>query len=156
MSSLSNESRYLLKQRDVTHERLDGEVIAVNLLTGRYYSMSGTAADIWSAVLMTQMPSEAQELLAGTYDLPASAEEDIQAFLDRCVEAELFEIATTNLVHAMNQTQLPDDYQRTAWQPPALEEYEDLQDLILVDPIHDTSALGWPHIDEDNDATPPR
>ena len=156
MSGQPNQLRYLLKQRDVTHERLDGEVIAVNLLTGRYYSMSGTAADIWSSILMMQTPQGAHDLLASTYNLPASAPDEIQAFLDRCVEAELFEVEKTVTAHTTKQPQLPDDFQRTAWQTPALEEYEDLQDLILVDPIHDTSALGWPHIDEDNQATEPR
>lgn len=144
-------TRYELKRRDVTHERLDGEVIAVNLLTGRYYSMSGTAADLFTAISSTGTQQAALSLLEQAYDLPPEATEQVQAFLDRCLEAELFEIkAETAAPAAEPLITLPDDHQRGTWQPPQLEEYEDLQDLILVDPVHDTSALGWPHVEEDH------
>src|SRR5688572_9643156 len=33
---------------DVTHELLDGEVIAVHVVTGAYYSLNGSAATIWT------------------------------------------------------------------------------------------------------------
>ena len=155
MTSEGQEPWYRLRQRDVTHERLDGEVIAVNLLTGRYYSMSGTAADIWSATLLTGTARGAQELLAAVYTLPVQADAEIESFLDRCVEAELFEVTGAAGIYQQgtDRAALPEDFPRTSWLPPNLEEYEDLQDLILVDPIHDTSALGWPHIDEDDEAT---
>lgn len=155
MTSAGQEPRYRLRKRDVTHERLDGEVIAVNLLTGRYYSMSGTAADTWSAILLTGTARGAQALLAAVYTLPEQANAEVESFLDRCVEAELFELAGVADVErqATDHAVLPDDFSRTSWLTPSLEEYEDLQDLILVDPIHDTSAFGWPHIDEDDEVT---
>ena len=30
---------------------------------------------------------------------------------------------------------------------PRLEKYSDMADLILLDPVHDVDALGWPHED---------
>jgi hypothetical protein len=30
--------------------------------------------------------------------------------------------------------------------PPRLEVFDDLQDLFLVDPIHDVDEAGWPHV----------
>lgn len=158
MTETGNGPRYRLRRRDVTHERLDGEVIAVNLLTGRYYSMSGTAADIWSATLLTGTARGARELLAAVYTLPAEAKAEVEAFLDRCVEAELIDLTDSADVgqQGADGAALPEDFSRTSWLTPSLEEYEDLQDLILVDPIHDTSALGWPHIDEDDEATEAR
>jgi hypothetical protein len=42
--------------------------------------------------------------------------------------------------------ELPDDYSRAGWIEPTLEVFTDLQDLILVDPIHDASDLGWPRV----------
>jgi len=142
-------TRYDLKRRDVTHERLDGEVIAVNLLTGRSYSMSGTAADLFTAITSTGTQAATLSLLEQAYELPPEASQQVQAFLDRCLEAELFEVTSNTGGNEPNST-LPDDHQRGTWQPPQLEEYEDLQDLILVDPVHDTSALGWPHVEEDH------
>jgi hypothetical protein len=142
---------YALRRRDVTHERLDGEVIAVNLLTGRYYSMSGAAADTFTAITSTGTQESALFLLEQAYDLPQDATHQIQQFLSRCIEAELIEVReSTGGAAPKPASPLPDDHIRSAWQQPQLEEYEDLQDLILVDPVHDTSALGWPNVDDDD------
>ena len=40
--------RYCVDKSCVKHDRLQDEVIIINVATGSYYSGSGTAADIWS------------------------------------------------------------------------------------------------------------
>jgi hypothetical protein len=32
-----------------------------------------------------------------------------------------------------------------ALEPPALEKFTDMQDLILLDPVHEVDERGWPH-----------
>jgi hypothetical protein len=32
---------------------------------------------------------------------------------------------------------------------PVIEEFDDMQGLLLLDPIHDVSEEGWPHIGSD-------
>jgi hypothetical protein len=135
--------------RDVTYERLDGEVIAVNLMTGRYYSMSGTAADCWTALTAAGSVSGARALIEAIYGQVTDLEQALHGFLSTCLEAGLIE-TTTSTNRPVSTPGLPDDFDRDRWMPPRLEEYEDLQDLILVDPVHDTSALGWPHVDNDD------
>jgi hypothetical protein len=46
--------------------------------------------------------------------------------------------------------ELPDDFVRNSWNSPTLKVYKDFQDLLLVDPIHDTSLTGWPELKNDN------
>jgi hypothetical protein len=41
------------------------------------------------------------------------------------------------------------DYPRGKWSCPELLIFEDLQDLLLVDPIHDTGEEGWPFASKD-------
>lgn len=137
----------VIRHKDVTHERLDGEVIAVNLLTGRYYSMTGSAADCWTAIAMTGSLTSAAGLLIDVYGADRDLTSDIADFVSACVEAGLMEQATDEVSEEATGA-LPADFDRTPWLPPRLEEYEDLQDLILVDPVHDTSALGWPHVED--------
>lgn len=140
-------TRWDVNRADVSHERLDGEVIAVNLVTGRYYSMSGPAADAWSAVVGGGSADETSQSLREIYGSDPSIESDVVKFISACVDAQLLvEANLLNSRHAL--AEIPDDYQRAAWTTPVLEEYEDLQDLILVDPVHDTSALGWPHVED--------
>jgi hypothetical protein len=44
----------------------------------------------------------------------------------------------------IKQIELPTDYVRKGWEPPSLLVFDDLADLLLIDPIHDTSTSGWP------------
>jgi hypothetical protein len=34
---------------------------------------------------------------------------------------------------------------RIPFQAPALEKHSDMQDLILLDPVHEVGPRGWPH-----------
>ena len=42
--------RFRTNTPDVMHETIDGEVIAINLVSGNYYSFRGTGAQIWTLV----------------------------------------------------------------------------------------------------------
>jgi hypothetical protein len=33
----------------------------------------------------------------------------------------------------------------TPWTTPVLESHHDLEDLLLLDPVHDVTSAGWPH-----------
>lgn len=133
---------FQVNRGDITHERLDGEVVAINMRTGRYYSLSGPAADIWWLVDQSVPRSAWVGVLAEVYEAP----EDwlgVSDFLEACSRAGLIIPADASSPAPQS---LPLDFVRGAWTAPRLEEFEDLQDLILVDPIHDTTALGWPHV----------
>ena len=67
--------------------------------------------------------------------------EDIEAFISHILSENLIEdCSQPNL----NEVKLPSDYLRNKWVSPNLIEFSDLQDLILVDPVHDASLQGWP------------
>ena len=35
-----------------------------------------------------------------------------------------------------------------AYAPPLVERFDDLTDLLLLDPVHDVTEAGWPHLPE--------
>jgi len=43
------------------------------------------------------------------------------------------------------EIRLPSDLDRTVYKFSPLSTYEDMSDLLMVDPIHDTSLKGWPN-----------
>lgn len=45
-----------INDRRVTHELIEGKVIAINLETGCYYSLAGVAADCWRLLDETGWP----------------------------------------------------------------------------------------------------
>jgi hypothetical protein len=48
----------------------------------------------------------------------------------------------------LSNYELPLDFQRDRHDELILTIYDDLQDIIIVDPIHDTSVEGWPEKEE--------
>ncbi len=131
-----------VNESDVSHERLDGEVIAIHQRTGRYYSMSGPAADCWTLMLPGVSVTTLVADLRAAFGSDAITLEAVRPFLESCLRAGMVRIVESD---GTEQAALPDDYPRAAWVDPFLEEFDDMQDLILVDPVHDTSELGWPH-----------
>lgn len=136
-----------IDQKNVSWERLSGEVIAIQLATGHYYSMGGTSADIWSLLAQGSNLETIIQILSSSYSLPVEAQIQIQHFLDNATAVGLLTVVEG--VTPTIEINLPDDYIRTKWVEPKLQEYTDLQDLILVDPVHDTKATGWPDLNEE-------
>ncbi len=138
----------------VTHERLDDEVIAINLETGAYYALDGVAADCWTLVAAGQNPDDIVTILDARYDATAdTVRDDVTAFLAALVEqglgAETDEPASSNgsgngSGNGDGAAAVTADGVTRAYTVPALTRYDDLDDLLLLDPIHEVDDAGWP------------
>ena len=135
-----------LNSSGISCERLDGEMVIISFETGKYFNSNGSAADIlyliensvdqslWSQILGTQF-SDFEESSSGIAEF-------LGLLLEEKIVLESSEVVVTTI-------DLPTDYQRGAWQKPALLVFDDLADLLLIDPIHDTSLEGWPTVKND-------
>lgn len=129
-----------INRESVSHELLNGEVIAIHLGTGIYYSLRGTAAEIWERLSTPVTLSALAEDMCASY--PSATDRigsDLGAFLER--------LQTENLVidDAFEGSVVSVSAARGAdYQSPTLERFADLQDLLLLDPIHEVGAQGWP------------
>lgn len=132
---------WTINRESVSFDFLEGEVVAIHLGTGVYYSLRGAAATIWQILAA---PAEAADLaaaLASGYDVPPEiAREDAQHFLQRLRDEQLLVEGIRVGSPALAQVGA-----KQAYSPPTFERYADLQDLLLLDPIHDVGAQGWPH-----------
>lgn len=136
-----------VRHESVSHERVDGDVIAVDLESGTYFSMSGTGADVWTAASSGLVADEWLTALDHAYGRECPRE-DINAFVTVCLDRHLLVKAATPMSGSLA---LPQDFSRTTWTAPRLEVFEDLRDLLLVDPVHDTSTFGWPNTERLDD-----
>ena len=127
----------------VSAERVDGDVIAVNLAAGTYFSMSGTAADVWTAASSGTKAEQWLSALDHAYGRTCPREE-IGLFIADCLRGDLLIEADDGTI---TDVTLPQDWDRSSWTAPRLEIFEDLRDLLLVDPVHEASDFGWPHTD---------
>lgn len=132
--------RYRLNRPDVIQETVDGEALIIHTTSGIYFSVEGTGEYVWNA------------LLAGhTVDEIVGASTDSGA----PVSAEL-SLAITHFAQQLQDEELivptdsaaPSGAAPRATQPfvePVLQKYTDMQELLLVDPIHEVDPqAGWP------------
>jgi hypothetical protein len=133
----------------VVSETIEGETVAVNLETGCYYSMNGTAVLLWT--LMEQGYTLAQmEKLLVSRDLGTQGEirESLKKFFGKLLEKEL--IITVPI--AEEETPLLDTEPRafleslSSYTEPVLEEFTEMQEMLLLDPIHEVDETGWPNV----------
>lgn len=129
----------------VIHESIDGEVIVIDLGTGSYYSLKGSGAEVWDVLdrhgvatedhlvnaLATRFDCSRQELATGVGSLLKELRDE-----GLVVEAEAAN-ASVSPVQAASGSKAP-------FEPPRLEKFTDMQDLVLLDPVHEVDATGWP------------
>jgi len=144
---MSPDPAYRVRSRHVTHERLDDEVIAIDLERGYYFAMVGPAADIWSALIGGADTGVAAALLAERYGIqPAVARSAVDGFVVRLLDHNLLLERDDIIGGELGIPVLPDLPGPAQWADPELEHYDDMADLVLLDPIHQVDESGWPHL----------
>ena len=130
--------KYEFSSPDIVHEDFEGEYVILNLASGTYYALNPTASQLVASLLQGVAVEELSSLHGTSFRA-----EDVQAFLTELLNLELI-VATPDTPAAP----LPESLRRESrsWsEAPTVEVYDDLADLILADPIHDTdSSVGWP------------
>ncbi len=130
----------------VITEHFDDEVVAINLETGCYYNMEKSGALVWmlicQGVTFDEIMHEVEQRYLGERAL---IEPSIWQFMDELQQAQLV-VQSTDSAIAQPDTplRLPASSAKIAFTPPVLCEYTDMQELLLLDPIHEVSNQGWP------------
>jgi len=132
---------WVIDREAVSSDFLEGEVVAIHLGTGIYYSLRGPAAVLWQALAQPADAVQLGALLAAQFAVtPAQAEQDATLFLFRLEAEGLVRPAAGSGPPAA----VPVAAAVLPYAPPQLERFSDLQDLLLLDPIHDVGPEGWP------------
>lgn len=136
--------RFRAKSPSVVSEIIDGEVVVLNLDSGNYYSADQIGAVLWRWMELGFGTDEMLEELRRRFPNadPAEMENGIANFFAQLREHDLIaaEDATRDAsVATIDGAELGD-----AFVTPALQCYSDMQDLLLLDPIHDVDEAGWP------------
>lgn len=140
-------SNYLLNSSEISLERLNGEVVIISFNSGNYYSCVGTAADILSLVSKEVDRTLWKDIICSKYKIDDFPIVEVELFIQECLKENIVLLVDSKLE---GMSDLPDDFTRNGWNTPTLRIYKDFQDLLLVDPIHDSSLTGWPELKNDN------
>jgi hypothetical protein len=132
----------------VLHDAIDGEVIAIDLSSGTYYSLRGSAAEVWEMIKGSPGASnnEITEALAARYQL---SDHDVDApvteFLGQLHGEGLVAAVPGNGAAAPVALTVENSTSPREFVAPVLDKFTDMQDLVLIDPVHDVTGAGWPH-----------
>lgn len=130
---------------DTASELFDGEVVIAHYGTGLYFSVSASGALVWQGLRHGLSTSETAEWLAQHFSADANAiPVQVDAFVATLVEKQLLlEVGEREKAGELPAIAL------AAWQEPTLDSFDDLQELLLLDPVHDVTEAGWPHRPDD-------
>lgn len=146
MNAIQSGHRWVANEPAVVSETVDDETIVIHLETGCYYSLTGTAAECWALVRQGGPDGAAVAELASRYSATTA---EITAAWDSFVGSLLQE----NLIRqepadgrtsGQSLTHPAPHAEKKAFLAPQINKYEDMKELLLLDPIHDVSVGGWP------------
>lgn len=138
--------RFRIKSPQVIHETVDGEAVVVNLETGNYYSFVGSGQRIWEAV---EREESLDEVLAGIHAAYEGdryqLEDSVQTFLAALEEEGLIVSWDAPASESGARPSIPIPT-RKPFTAPILDRFTDMQELILLDPVHEIQDdAGWPY-----------
>lgn len=136
---------YTIAPRGIACEHFPDETIVLNLPKGNYYSLKESGQLIWSLLEKKASSDLITNQLSDYYTITT---EEVQLallpFLAQLEQEQLIQEVENSGFEAVatmeaNTTNLP-------FTTPTLEVYTDMQELLMLDPIHDADPdKGWPH-----------
>ncbi len=132
---------YRIPQPRIVYEILNTEVIAIDFQTGNYYVLAHVAKQIWQLIEQGMSQHQIARLLTSHYtreiDLVST---EVDLFIKQLLNEGLIELSDT-VNEALDAAIVPHGFE---YNPPKIQEYTDVQSLLLLDPIHEVSEVGWP------------
>jgi len=119
---------------EVIFENFGDEMVVANLASGFFYSLDGSGADIWNALVAGH--TGRQVATASGADVAGVAE----------IARFIAELRNEGLLTEMASLAKPELVSVAAFASPSMQRFDDLQGLLLVDPIHEASPAGWPFV----------
>jgi hypothetical protein len=128
----------------VINETIAGEAVMIDLNTGTYYSLDAVGAEIWDEISRGASLEQIVSQLEARYDAPADAIEGaVRRLADELERENLIVGANGDAPAGWTPSAAVDA--RKPFEEPTLQKFTDMQDLVLLDPVHEVDERGWPH-----------
>jgi len=125
----------------IAFENFDEEVVVVNLPEGLYYSMKGTARRLFLEIVNGTNSNNLAKYIVANFDI---------TFKEALVFSEQFieKLYTHRLIvetPPAEELSYPEATAKCSFENPEIEIYDDMKELLSLDPIHDVDSIqGWP------------
>ena len=135
---------YKLNEEKMFYDMAEGQAIVINFTTGMYYGTSSLGSAVLDALLAGASVEDACKAIQALPGCPADMEAQLNTFIGQLLEKEIIVPAdSTGAACAIDASSLADGFKLT------VDEFAEVQDLILADPVHDVDVeQGWPILGE--------
>jgi hypothetical protein len=135
---------YRINRPKVIFEAFEDETVLINLDSGNYYSFSGSGALIWDYIVrgdsLGSVIENLQERFGGRDGIAPAVEDFVRELVEENLIVRDSSGARKNISEPKEEVPSPSRFEK-----PMLQKYSDMQDLLLLDPIHEVDETGWPH-----------
>lgn len=148
------EEYYRPNTPDVIHEIIEGEAVMINMENGYYFSLDRIGSTIWDmldqgtavsriiTLLQQQYAGSQIKIEEGTYDYLIQLQTEGLIVPD--VRPKRLESIDEQPAAGTNGAGKKQD--KAPFVAPLLHKYTDMEDLLLLDPIHEVDETGWPAV----------
>lgn len=135
------QDHYLINGAKAVSQTLEGETIVINLEKGSYYSFNKTGSLLWDLVILGHSLEHIAQYFSDAYALQIEESRDmVRDFVSSIKQEDL--IVSTDEAPASPMPQI--EKSEGTFIRPSFERYDDMQEMLLADPIHDVGEAGWP------------
>jgi hypothetical protein len=127
----------------LAHDQIGDELLILDMHSGNYYNVNATGAQLWEALRHTPTPTQLVEFAQHSFTGDAvEIAEAVTAWLDE-MQREKLVVPWPDAPATPLQPLTP----ALTFTMPQTEKFTDLQDFMLLDPIHEVDPdQGWPHL----------
>jgi hypothetical protein len=129
----------------IVHQHIAGEVIVVDLEKGSYFSLLATSVFIWESIVNGLSREGLLDETKRLYDGNAvEMEQAVDSFITRLLEEGLI-VETAGSDNKVLSGEMNKAETKLQFKAPQLHRYDDMADVLALDPIHDFDEAGWPN-----------
>lgn len=137
---------YKLNEEKMFFDIADGQAVVINFVSGMYYGTTALGSVILDRLVKGCAPEEIAKAVKALSGCPEDFDAQLDAFI---VELRDKEILLDGETHPGGGEEI-DDMALVDGFGLSLDEFSEVQDLILADPVHDVDVeQGWPIFKEE-------
>lgn len=135
---------YKLNDEKMFYDMAEGQAIVINFTSGMYYGTSSLGSAVLDALLAGADVESIKKAVQELPDCPGDIADKLDAFIEQLKEKEIIVPGeSTGAECKLDASCLQDGFALT------VDEFAEVQDLLLADPVHDVDVeQGWPILNE--------
>jgi hypothetical protein len=132
----------------VIFERFEDETVVINLDSGHYYTLDTVGAIVWQRITDSNSLGRVVAELQSSFDgEPAEIAQAVRDFVGLLLGEQLIRPvigAPSNGGATSVASPAAPGGAKPAFRAPELGKYNDMAEMLLLDPVHDVDGAGWP------------